>query len=310
MLIMLIFFSIISFFVGVHSLSFQDLFDLTEVQRTVLVTTRIPRTISLIIAGASMSVCGLIMQHLTQNKFVSPTTAGTMDSAQLGILFAMLFMSSQPQFVRLVVAFLFSLVGTMIFMQLLQLLTIKSQVMVPLIGVMFGNIIGAIATFFAYQYDLVQNMSSWLQGNFSLVTKGSYELIFISVPLLFIAYYLAYQFTLAGMGESLASGLGQNYKVVQRIGLVLVAAISSVTLITVGNLPFLGVIIPNIVSIFWGDHMKNTLSLTAMFGAVFLVVCDIISRLVITPYEVPVSLIVGIIGCFLFIILLLRGSKT
>lgn len=298
-----------SLFIGVQSIAIEDIFQLTQTQKLVLWSTRVPRTVSLIIAGATSSVCGLIMQQLTQNKFVSPTTAGTMDSARLGILVAMVFFPNGSTLGRSFVAFIFAFLGTMLFIQLIQRLPQKNQVMVPLVGIMFGNIIGSVVTFFAYQLQLIQNMSSWLQGNFATITRGGYELIYVTVPLLVLAYLYAYHFTIAGMGKDLATGLGMNYQVIQLFGLAIVSLASSIILVTIGGLPFLGVVIPNIVSLFYGDQMKQTLWITACAGSIFLIVCDIISRLVIQPYEVPVSLIVGVVGSVIFIALLLKGAK-
>ncbi|MGX6961163.1 ABC transporter permease [Vagococcus xieshaowenii] len=301
---------ITSLFIGVQSIPLTDIFNLSETQKLVLWSTRIPRTVSLVIAGATASVCGLIMQHLTQNKFVSPTTAGTADSARLGILIAMIFFPNSSSIMRSFVAFIFAFIGTMVFVQLINRLPQKSNVMVPLIGMMFGNIIGSIVTFFAYQLEIIQNMSSWLQGNFSTITRNGYELIYLSVPLLIIASLYAYQFTLAGMGKDIATSVGMNYTMIQMGGLIIVSLASSVLLVTVGNLPFLGIVIPNLVSLYAGDQMKKTLWPTALCGSLFLIGCDILSRTIIPPYEVPVSLIVGIIGSLAFIGLLVRGTKS
>lgn len=298
-----------SLFIGVQSLPLADLGHFNDQQALVLWSTRVPRTISLIIAGATSAVCGLIMQHLTQNKFVSPTTAGTMDSARLGILIAMVFFPNGSPFVRTLVAFIFAFMGTLLFIQLIQRLPQKNQVMVPLIGLMFGNIVGSVVTFFAYQLELVQNMSSWLQGNFSIVSRGGYELIYLTIPLLMLASFYAYHFTIAGMGKDLATNIGINYQVIQLFGLGVVALASSLILVTIGGLPFLGVVVPNLISLYFGDQMKQTIWLTAAAGSCFLIACDIISRIVIAPYEIPVSLTVGVIGSFLFIILLLRGAR-
>ncbi|MGY3765693.1 ABC transporter permease [Vagococcus vulneris] len=308
-IISLILLGCVSLFIGVHSIPFQDILDLSEKQQLVLWSTRVPRTISLIVVGAISSVCGLIMQHLTQNKFVAPTTAGTMDSARVGMLVVMLFLPNASIFMKSGVAFIFAFVGTMLFIQLTKYLPANNQLMIPLVGVMFGNIIGSFVTFFAYQFQLVQNMTSWLQGNFSMVVRGDYELIYATLPVLIICYLFAYRFTLVGMGEDMATSIGLNYQRTQRLGLLLVSLASSLVLVTIGSLPFLGVIVPNIVSYYFGDQIKNTLWITAVSGSIFLVICDILSRILIQPYEVPVSLIVGIIGSVVFIVLLLRGQR-
>ncbi|MHC5218112.1 ABC transporter permease [Enterococcus sp. LJL128] len=300
----------ISIFVGVKDISFTQLFQWDSEQQLVLLTTRVPRTVSLMIAGSTISISGLIMQHLTQNKFVSPSTAGTMDSARLGILVVMVFFPTAPLLFRSFIAFIFALAGTLVFLTLTRFLPAKNQVMIPLIGVMFGNIVGSIATFFAYQFQLVQNMSSWLQGNFSTVMKGSYELLYLTVPLLILVYAFAYRFTIAGMGEDMATSVGLNYQRTQLLGLSIVALASAVVLIMVGSIPFLGVIVPNLVAMRYGDHMKNTLGITAIAGSIFLLLCDILARVVIAPYEIPVSVVVGVLGSIIFIALLLRRRSV
>lgn len=306
----LIILSCISLFIGVTDLTPYDLFQLTPEQAQILFVSRLPRLISIIIAGVSLSICGLIMQQLTRNKFVSPTTAGTMDSARLGVLVSMLLFASATPLVKMSVAFIFALLGTYIFVKILERIKFKDAIFIPLVGLMFGNIVGSITTFFAYKYDLIQNISSWLQGNFSLVIKGRYELLYISIPMVALAYLYANKFTLAGMGEEFAVNLGLNYKQVVNLGLMIVALITSVVILTVGVIPFLGLIIPNIVSIYNGDNLKKNLGHTALLGAVFILFCDILGRLIIYPYEIPIGLMVGVLGSGIFLYLLFRRNKA
>ncbi|PWA10089.1 iron ABC transporter permease [Pueribacillus theae] len=306
LVIALILLSICSIFIGVTSISPLDLFRLTDEKTQILLISRLPRLISIIIAGASISICGLIMQQLSRNKFVSPTTAGTMDSARLGILVSMLLFASASPLQKMLVAFVFALLGTYVFMKILEKIKFKDAIFIPLVGLMFGNIIGSISTFFAYKYDVIQNMSAWLLGDFSMIMKGRFEIMYITIPLVIIAYLFANQFTVAGMGEDFAKNLGLNYKQVVNLGLIIVALVTASVVLTVGMIPFLGLIIPNIVTIYQGDHLKNSLLHTALLGAVFVLFCDIIGRIVIYPYEIPISLTVGVIGSGIFIYLLMR----
>ncbi|MBN3523583.1 ABC transporter permease [Paenibacillus apiarius] len=306
LVIALIIFSFASIFIGVKDITPLDLFTLSDDQAQILLVSRLPRLISIILAGVSMSICGLIMQQLSRNKFVSPTTAGTLDSARLGILVSLMLFTSASPLVKMIVAFVFALLGTFVFMKILDKIKFKDTIFIPLVGLMFGNIISSISTFFAYKYDLIQNMSSWLQGDFSMILKGRYELMYISIPLIVIAYLYANKFTVAGMGEDFSKNLGLNYKRVVNIGLVIVALVTSSVVLTVGTIPFLGLIVPNIVSIYQGDHLKNSLSHTALLGAVFVLFCDILGRIIIYPYEISISLTVGIIGSAIFVYLLMR----
>lgn len=306
LVILLIILSITSLFIGVRDLSPTDIFQLTDDQIQTLLLVRFPRLVSIIIAGVGMSVCGLIMQQLTRNRFVSPTTAGTLDSARLGILVSLILFTSASPLQKMIVAFAFALAGTFIFMKILERIKFKDTIFIPLVGLMFGNIVSSITTFFAYRYDLIQNMSAWLQGNFASVVKGSYELLYISIPVLIIAYIFANRFTVAGMGEEFSVNLGLNYKQVVNIGLIIVALITSVVVLTVGMIPFLGLIIPNIVTIYKGDNLRENLPYTALLGAIFVLFCDILGRLLIFPYEIAIGLTVGVIGSAVFLYLLLR----
>ncbi|MBI0443077.1 iron chelate uptake ABC transporter family permease subunit [Bacillus amyloliquefaciens] len=295
-----------SIFIGVEDLSPLDIFHLNKEQAGTLFDSRLPRLVSIIIAGMSLSICGLIMQQISRNKFVSPTTAGTMDWARLGILISLMLFTSASPLVKMSIAFIFALAGNFLFMKILERIKFNDAIFIPLVGLMLGNIVSSIATFIAYKYDLIQNLSSWLQGDFSLVVKGRYELLYLSIPLVIIAYVYADKFTVAGMGESFSVNLGLKYKRVVNIGLIIVSLIASLVILTVGMLPFLGLIIPNMVSIYKGDNLRGSLPHTALLGAVFVLFCDILGRVIIFPYEISIGLMVGVIGSGIFLYMLLR----
>ncbi|RRJ62521.1 ABC transporter permease [Paenibacillus oralis] len=305
---MLIVLSLVSLFIGVKGVSLPGLLRLDADQWEIFRISRIPRLISIIIAGVSMSIVGLIMQQLTRNKFVSPTTAGTMDSASFGIMISLLLFSAAGPLAKIAVAFVCALAGTYIFMQILDRVKYKDTIFIPLVGLMFGGIVSSATTFFAYKYNLIQSMSAWLHGDFSMIMQGRYELLYISVPLVVAAYAYANKFTVAGMGEEFSVNLGLNYKRVVNLGLMLVALVTSVVVLTVGSIPFLGLIIPNLVTMYRGDNLRNNLSHTALLGAVFVLACDILGRVIIYPYEVSIGLTVGVIGSGIFLYLLMRRN--
>ena len=231
-----------------------------------------------------------------------------MESARLGILVAVLLFAGASPILKMGLAFLFALLGTFVFMKILNRIRYKDVIFVPLIGLMFGGIIGSISTFIAYKHDLIQNLSSWLLGDFSMVMAGRYELIYISIPLMIIAYLYAHQFSIAGMGEDFSKSLGLKYQQVVNIGLAIVAMITASVILTVGMIPFLGLIVPNIISIYKGDNIRSTLPYTALLGAIIVLACDILGRIVIYPYEIPISVTIGILGSGLFIWLLFKKA--
>ncbi|HHW4201301.1 TPA: enterochelin ABC transporter permease CeuB [Campylobacter coli] len=294
-------------FVGtVIRINLDDIFSLSTTQLEIILLTRIPRLIAILLTGMSLSICGLIMQQLTQNKFVSPTTAGTMDCAKFGILISLIFFTGASFFTQTIIASVFALLGSFIFIQILRKIKLKDVIFVPLIGLMFGGIINAITTFFAYALNYIQNIQGWLQGSMANVMQGNYELLYISLPLFILAYFLAHKITIAGMGEDLALNLGVSYNTILFLGLIIVSIITSVVIVSVGVIPFLGLIIPNLVAIYRGDNLKKNLIYIALCGALFLLICDIISRLVIFPFEMPLSITTGVLGSLIFIFLLLK----
>lgn len=300
---------IVSLLVGVKDMDIQSLLAGDPEAIELLLVSRIPRLISIIVVGAGMSIGGLIMQQLTQNKFVSPSTAATIDSAKLGLIFALIVMPGVGTLGKLTFGFIFALLGTFLFMFLLKKIHFKNAIFIPLIGIMLGNIIDSIGTFFAYKYDLLQNINTWMQGDFSMIVKGRYELLYFGIPLLILVFVFANKFTVAGMGEEFSKSLGLNYQKVVNIGLSLVAMVTALVVVVVGEIPFLGLIIPNLVALYKGDHLKNTLWDTALLGATFLILCDILGRVIIFPYEIPIGTVVGVIGSVIFLYLLFRGEK-
>ena len=257
-----------------------------------------------------MSVAGLIMQQLCMNKFVSPTTGATISSAQFGILLALLFMPDSTLWGRAIFAFAAAVAGTWLFVWFIQKIQFKDVVMVPLVGIMFGNVIGGITNYLAYRYEMTQALSSWLVGHFSLVLRGRYEIVYLVVPLVILAFVFANHFNIVGMGKDFSKNLGVPYNVVLFMGLTIAAMITASVVVVVGSISYIGLIVPNVVAMFKGDKIRGTLVDTALFGAIFVLVCDMIGRVVIAPYELPIELIVGILGSILFVGLLLYRLKN
>lgn len=302
--------SFISLFIGVANVSPVDalLWRLTPIQKQILAITRIPRLLSAIMAGAALSMAGMIMQQLTRNKFVSPTTAGTMDAARLGVLVALIVFPGASLLQKTGIAFAFALAGTFLFVRIIERIKFKNATFIPLVGLMFGNIVSSATTSIAYRYDLLQSLNTWLHGDFSMILRGRYEMLYIGLPLILVAYIYADRFTIAGMGDSFATNLGLNYRHVVNVGLVIVAAVSAAVVLTVGSLPFLGLVVPNIVTLYRGDSVKHSLLHAALLGAVLVVACDTLGRVVIYPYEVSVGLTMGVLGSGLFLLMLLRQN--
>ena len=308
--VVLLVLSVVSLFVGVMDITPAALMSGDIEQLEIFLISRLPRLLAILCTGVGMSVAGLIMQQLCMNKFVSPTTGATISSAQLGILLALLFMPDSTLWSRAIFAFASAVFGTWIFVWFIQRIRFKDSVMVPLVGIMFGNVISGVTSYLAYKYEMTQALSSWLVDHFSMVLKGRYEIVYLVVPLVILAFIFANHFNIAGMGKDFSKNLGVSYNMVLIMGLTIAAMITAAVVVVVGSVSYIGLIVPNIVTMFKGDKIRGTLVDTALFGACFVLVCDMTGRILIAPYELPIELIVGIIGSILFVILLLYRLKN
>lgn len=297
--------SVWSLFIGVLDIAPGALLngDLETVE--IFLISRLPRLLATLCTGIGMSVAGLIMQQLCMNKFVSPTTGATISSAQFGILMAMLFLPGSTLWGRALFAFAFAIAGTWVFVWFIQRIQFKDAVMVPLVGIMFGNVVTGITNYFAYKYEMSQALSTWLVGHFSMVLRGRYELVYLVVPLVTLAFVFANHFNIVGMGKDFSKNLGVHYNFVLFMGLSIAAMITASVVVVVGSISYIGLIVPNLAAMFKGDKIRGTLVDTALFGSIFVLACDMIARVVIAPYELPIELIIGIVGSIVFIAMLL-----
>lgn len=278
--------------------------------REMFFITRVPRTVSLVLAGAAMAMSGLVMQMLTQNRFVEPTTTGTTEWAGLGLLFVIYFVPTASILDRMVGAVLFAFVGTMVFFFFLRRVSLRSSLVVPIIGIMLGAVVGAVSTFFALQTNMLQQLGVWFAGSFTSATQGQYEVLWIVVVVVVAVFFFADRLTVAGLGEEFATNVGVNYNRMVLIGTSLIAVATGVVTVVVGSLPFLGLIVPNVVSMIRGDDLRSNLPWVCVLGVGIVTLCDLIGRLIIAPFEMPVSVILGVVGAVVFVFLIVRQTRN
>lgn len=288
-----------SLLVGVAGLSGQG--------GLILTVSRLPRTLAVMLTGAALAVAGVVMQQLVRNRFVEPGTTGTGEAAALGLLAVTVLAPGAALWVKMLAASAAGLAGTAMFLWMIRRLPPQEVLMVPLAGLVWSGVLGAMVLHIGWQTDLLQLVGIWLMtGEFSGVIAGRYELLWIAGAAAALALFAADRFAILGLGEGVARGLGLNPGAVMRLGLVVVALVTALVMATVGMVPFVGLVVPNIVSRLMGDNLRASLPVTALGGAALLLACDILGRLVIFPYEIPVGSILGVIGAALFLWLLWR----
>jgi iron complex transport system permease protein len=292
---------------AVTDVNFESLFRGDELMWSIMIHSRLPRTLAVVLAASGLSVAGLIMQAISRNKFMSPSTSGTTNAASLGMLIAYIALGTSPAIIQTIFAFVFALISTLLFTSVINKLKIREVVYIPLIGMMYGGLISAISTAIAYRYEAMQILNSFGLGSFARV--GNFSVIYIITVPLFLSVLFSTKFSIIGMGEDFSKNLGVNYNKVVFFGLTLIALVSASSFVAVGGLPFIGLIIPNMTTSFYGDNLKRSIVDIMLFGADFVLICDIISRLVIFPFEISVSLTISVVGGIIFMIYLIRGIR-
>ena len=304
----------ISLLVGVSDVSVATIVRLfshneDDLATQVLVASRVPRTLALLLAGSSMAVAGLLMQMLARNHYVEPSTMGTAESAGMGMLVGVLLWPDMPIFAKMGLAAVFALAGTALFLAVLSRIRLRAALIVPLVGLVLSGVIESATTFIAYRFDLMQTARSWMTADFSAIVQGRYELLWLSLAVTAIAMVAADRFTVAGMGQDFATNLGLNYKRLVAQGVAVVSVVTASVIVTVGIIPFVGLIVPNLVRLVVGDNVRKSVLWVAWAGALMALACDLMGRLVIAPYEVPIGTVMGVIGSAMFLALLLARRR-
>ncbi|WP_019204241.1 ABC transporter permease [Tsukamurella sp. 1534] len=271
--------------------------------------SRVPRTLALIFAGLAMSFSGVIMQRLTQNRFVEPTTAGTAEWAGLGVLLCLILTPGAPPLVKMLYATATAFLGTMLFLGFLSRIRARRSAIVPLVGLMMGAVVSAVSTYLAVETNLLQSVVSWRSGGFAHVVRGFYEPLWAVAAIAVATYLLANYFTIAGLGRDVATSLGLRYGLTMGLGVTMVALASGVTSVVVGFIPFLGLVVPNIISALRGDDVRSGLPWVAALSTVLIVGCDLLGRVLVRPMEIPVSVIMGVVGAATFLAIILTRSN-
>lgn len=296
---------VLSLFTGV-----VDVLDGSALGREMFGITRVPRTVALVLAGAAMAMSGLVMQMLTQNRFVEPTTVGTTEWAGLGLLLMLLLFPTSGLLLRMVGAITMAFIGTMVFFLFLRQVKLTSSLVVPIVGIMLGAVVGAVTSYIALANDALQSLGVWFAGSFTSVLRGQYEVLWVVALVVVAVFVVADRFTVAGLGEDVATNVGLNYRAVMLLGTALIAVATGVVTVVIGNLPFLGLIVPNIISMWRGDDLRSNLPWVCLLGVAIVTVCDLLARTLIAPFELPVSVILGVVGAAVFIGLLLGSRRV
>ncbi|MBD7945886.1 MULTISPECIES: FecCD family ABC transporter permease [Psychrobacillus] len=288
-------------------------FDENNVDHNIIMTSRLPRVIAALLVGAFLAVAGAVMQGITQNYLASPSIMGVNDGSAFVITIAMVFFPGLPNYQMIILSMIGSAIGAGLVFGFGSLIKGGlSPVRLAIIGTVIGTFLSSLASAIAMYFQVSQSVSVWYNAKLHTVNP---DMLLLSIPFglvgLFLALGVAKSITIASLGDEIAVGLGQRTKWVKIISILAVVCLTGTAVALVGKIGFVGLIIPHITRFLVGVDYRFLIPCSAAIGAVFLALCDVLSRFINFPFETPVGVVTAIIGVpfFLYLIRTRGGAQ-
>ncbi len=276
---------------------------------------RLPRLVLAVAVGAGLAVCGAVMQAVVKNPMASPYTLGVSSGASLGATMAIL-LGVGAEFGNNsvgVLAFIGALAATFLVMLIANTGTKATTTKLLLAGLAVSAVFSAFSSFiifFANDKEGIQDITYWLMGSLASAKWDSIWLIYLVVfsgCLFFITQYRTLNLML--LGDDVSITLGTNLHRTRQIYMTVTSLMIGFIVFSAGIIGFVGLIIPHIVRLFFGSNHKKVIPISMMFGAVFLIWADVCSRIVIPYTELPIGILVSMIGAPTFVYLMVKKSS-
>jgi iron complex transport system permease protein len=278
---------------------------------TMLQEIRFPRVISTIFVGAALAAAGAIMQGVTRNPLADPGLLGVSAGANVALALIIALIPSANYFSIMIACFIGASFGTLLVIGIGAISQSGfSALRIVLAGSAVSAFLYAIADGIGIYFKISKDVSMWTAGGFIGTNWSQLQVVlpFIIVSLV-ISLLFSRQLSLLSLNEDVAVGLGQNIMIIKAILFVLISLLAGASVALVGNLAFVGLMIPHIVRAIVGSDYRNILPMSMIIGATFMVLAETVGRTINAPYETSVAAIISIIGLPFFLIIVRKGAK-
>ncbi|MED3865628.1 FecCD family ABC transporter permease [Priestia megaterium] len=281
-------------------------------QISIIRDIRLPREIAAVFVGAALSVSGAIMQGMTRNPLADPGLLGLTSGANAALAVTIAFIPSVNYLGITIACFIGAAVGAIL---VFGIAAIKrggfSPLRIVLAGAAVSAFLYAIGEGVGIYFKISKDVSMWTAGG---MVGTSWEQLQIIVPFIvggiFIALLLSRQLTILSLNEEAAVGLGQQTTKVKTILFVVMILLAGASVALVGNMVFIGLMIPHIVRGIVGTDYRYIIPMSAITGAAFMLLADTLARTVSAPYETPIAAVVSMIGLPFFLVIVRKGGKA
>ncbi|WP_445506671.1 FecCD family ABC transporter permease [Niallia sp. 03190] len=286
--------------------------DIKNDKITLLREIRLPREVAGITVGAALGVSGAIMQGMTKNPLADPGLLGLTAGGNFALALTLAFIPSANYFTIMIACFIGSAIGTLL---VFGVGLIKRTGFTPVKLILAGSAISAFLTALAegisIYFKISKNVSLWTAGGLIGTTWGQLKLVIPFVLIgIFISIFLSRQLTILSLSEDVAVGLGQKTKYIKTILFIVITILAGSAVALVGNMAFIGLMIPHIVRAIIGPDYRFVIPMSAICGAIFMLIADTLGRTIHAPYETPVVAIVAMLGLPFFLFIVKKGGQT
>ena len=285
--------------------------DKESLSYNVIVNLRLYRVLVSMVIGASLATSGSIYQSIFNNKLVSPDILGVSSGASVGACLAILLSLSSLMINTF--SFAFGIISVGICLLIAYKISFGSNIVLILSGIAVSGFMSSMIGLLKFLADnefKLSEMTFWLLGDLSKVGKNEFIIIFpIFIVCFIVALTLSWRLDIISLGKKESTILGNNYSIFLIIYIIIATILTTTSVAMCGIISWVGLIIPNIVRLLIGNNNRNVLPITALLGAIFLSIADTFAR-TISPSEIPLSVITGIVGTPVFIIILFKRKKT
>ncbi|MGE6754105.1 FecCD family ABC transporter permease [Rossellomorea sp. NPDC071047] len=278
---------------------------------TILREIRFPREVAAIVVGASLAVSGAIMQGMTRNPLADPGLLGLTAGANAALAVALAFSPSISYCGIMIACFIGSAVGALL---VFGISSMKrggfSPFRIVLAGAAVSAFLFAISEGIGLYFKLSKDVSMWTAGGMIGTTWNQLQVIvpFILIGIV-VSIFLSRQLTILSLNEEVAVGLGQRTAFVKTILFIVIVLLAGAAVALVGNMVFIGLMIPHIVRAVVGTDYRLIIPTSTLFGATFMLLADTLGRTINAPYETPVAAIVAMMGLPFFLFIVHKGGK-
>ena len=287
-------------------------FDKSDPDHQIIRSNRIPRAIAVLCVGAFLAVAGAIMQGITRNYLASPSLLGVNDGSAFVITLAVVFIPGLANYQMILLSIAGSAMGAALVFGFGSLIRNGlSPVRLAIIGTVIGTFLSSLATAIAMYFQVSQTIAAWYNTKIHTVNM---DMLLMSIPFgavgLVLALICARAITITSLGEDIATGLGQKTKAIRYLSMFAVVLLTGTSVALVGKIAFVGLVIPHIVRFIVGIDYRNIIPCSILIGALFLSLCDLVSRYLNFPFETPIGVVTAFIGIPFFLYLIRsRGGQ-